>query len=333
MIDTNENLLGAASDVSEYIKWDEHIRTIELFRLLLQQQLNAENTNEEGADYTVESSYMFSVLLQFAVSHGYEEEEFVSRMLSFYQSGYVTLSTIEDGDVEPKELIQKQDYKNIQVYLNKEKILQVLLDESISINRIMQNLMSQLQKQESVLARYDSGRQEMTRQHQEMGKWHEESNAIRTEWEEAVKADLEKRERLTAELNAEVEKITKEKVDSQLEDELRLSGKIGNAMQEMQKDIIQFMGIFIAIFALLGLNIGNAGKWSTVDFFHINLVLTASMATLLFLISIIMNGKKDSRTSCMGILTAALWILAAFVFFVFPYLKDEVISFWATYYR
>lgn len=131
---------------------------------------------------------------------------------------------------------------------------------------------------------------------------------------EQLKADMDKHAET---LKTDIETLTEKQVDDKLEEELKLSGKIGSATQDMQKDIIQFMGIFIAIFALLGLNISNAAKWTTADFFHMNLVIIASMATLVFLISIIMN-VKSLRTICMGILTVALWVLSAFVFFMFP---------------
>lgn len=331
MMDTNENLHGIESNIIEDQKWDEHIRTIELFCLLLQQQPKEDGFNEEGVEITDETGYMFPVVLQLGISHGYDEDGFVSQMLNFKKAGYVTLSSVnEEEDLD--QLIRDKLYDKIQICLNESQMLHALLNDSLTLNKSMRNLAIMLQKQKPVWESYDRSRQEMTRQHQEMEKWHEELTSMKESWEEEIKTDQKNREQEAKDLKIEVESITKEKVDGQLEEELKLSGKIGAAMQDMQKDIIQFMGIFIAIFALLGLNISNAGKWSTADFFHINLVITASMATMLFLISVIMKGKSP-RTSCMGILTAVLWVTSAFVFFVFPYLKDEIISFWGIYYK
>ena len=96
-------------------------------------------------------------------------------------------------------------------------------------------------------------------------------------------------------------------------------------MQDMQKDIIQFMGIFIAIFAIIGLNLNHAESWTISDFFQMNLVITASLTTLLFLVSVVLNNKDNGfRKWLMGILTVLLWGASIFVFFIFPYLKYKI---------
>ncbi len=323
VMDTNENQLDIESHILEGTKWDEHIRTLELFRLLLKQQPDAEKVNEEGAENIVENSYLFSVVMQLGVSKGYNKEDFISQVRDFQNEGYVTLLSDDEAGLE--QLILDKCYDKIQICFNEAQMLHFLLDESINLNRSMKDLMDILQKQKPVWEQYG-------REREEMEKWHDEISSMKAGCEQAIKEDKDARAKEAEKLKKEVGHITETKVDSQIEEALKLSGKIGATMQDMQKDIIQFMGIFIAIFALLGLNINNAGKWSTADFFHINLVITAAISTLLFLISIIMKGKSP-RTSCMGILTAVLWIIAAFVFFVFPYLKDEIISFWVTYYK
>lgn len=307
MTDTYENLHNIM---------DKKIQEMELFRLLLQQQPKAEEMNEDGVESSAENIYLFSVVLQRGISNGYDEKEFISQILDFHKSGYVTLSVSDEND--PEELIRAKAYDNVQIYLNEQKLLPILLNDSLFLNTFIQDLMSSLQKQKVIWDSYDSNRAEMIRQHQEVKKWHEESASMRESWEKARKADEEARKVQAESLKEEVQSITKKKVDGLLEDELKLRGKIGSAMQDMQKDIIQFMGIFIAIFALLGLNISNAGRWSMADLFHINLIITASMATLLFLISVILNGIKDSRTRWMGILTVALWVLSVIRFFPFP---------------
>jgi len=323
VMDTNENLFGIESHILEDTNWDEHIRTIELFRLLLKRQPDAEKVNEEGAENIVENSYLFSVLIRSGISNGYDKEDFISQMLDFKEKGYVTL--LSDDEAGLDQLIRDECYDKIQICFNEAQMLHVLLDESITLNRSMRDLIDILQKQRPVWEQYG-------REREEMEKWHDETSTMKADCEQAIEKDKDARAQEAEKLKEEVKNNTEKKVDSQIEKALELSGKIGAAMQDMQKDIIQFMGIFIAIFALLGLNINNAGKWSTADFFHINLVITAAISTLLFLISIIMKGKSP-RTSCMGILTAVLWIIAAFVFFVFPYPKDEIISSWVTYYK
>ena len=177
--------------------------------------------------------------------------------------------------------------------------------------------MALLQKQVPVWEDYGNSREEMAKQYQEAKELHDESMSMKTSCEETIENDKQSRVQEAEQFKEDIQKSTTNQVAKQLEEELKLSGKIGSLTQDMQKDIIQYMGIFIAIFALLGLNISNAENWTITDFFHINLVIIASMATLLFLISIIMKGKS-ARTACMGILTTVLWMLSVFVFFVLP---------------
>lgn len=327
MTEANGELHDAQGIDSEYEKSEEIFQNIDIFYVLLELQPNTEEDEEPSANNT----YMLSVVLQAGIKKHYSKEAFISHMFRFEKDGFVTLFS-DDDDADLDLLKEKQLYDKIQICINEAKILPVLLKASLTLNKSIKKLKGQLEKQEPIWKQYESDKKEMDRQYKAVEEWYKKSGELKTSLEKIV-ADDKKNRTLEAEsFTKDMEDITKNRVNDLLEDELKRSGRIGAAMQDMQKDIIQFMGIFIAIFALLGLNIGNADNWSAADFFHVNLVITASMATLLFLISVIIKGKSR-RTRCMGILTAALWALSAFVFFVFPYLKDEIISFWGTYYK
>ena len=327
MTEANGELLDAQGSDSKCEKPDETLHDIEFFHVLLELQPNTEDDEEHPAN----STYMLPVVLQAGVKKGYDRETFISHLFRFEEAGYVTLFP-DDEEADLDQLKDGKLFDKIQICINEAKILPVLLKASLTLNEYIKKLADQFEKQKPVWEQYISGREEMDRQHKAVAEWYKKSGEIKTSLEELIGNDKKNRALEAENLRQDMEDITKKRVDDQIEDELKRSGRIGAAMQDMQKDIIQFMGIFIAIFALLGLNISNANNWSAADFFHVNLVITASMATLLFLISVIMTGKSR-RTHCMGILSAALWALSAFVFFVFPYLEDEIISFWRTYYK
>lgn len=306
---TGENVL-------EYTELDKHIQKLKLLRLLLEQQPTMGDTGEDGAESTAEDIYMFPIMMAAGIEQGYTEEHFISEILDFQKAKYLTLlSTDEEADWE--QSIQEKKWGQIQICLNKEQMFRVLVDNSLILNNSMRNLMALLQKQVPVWEDYGNSREEMAKQYQEAKELHDESMSMKTSCEETIENDKQSRVQEAEQFKEDIQKSTTNQVAKQLEEELKLSGKIGSLTQDMQKDIIQYMGIFIAIFALLGLNISNAENWTITDFFHINLVIIASMATLLFLISIIMKGKS-ARTACMGILTTVLWMLSVFVFFVLP---------------
>jgi len=90
--------------------------------------------------------------------------------------------------------------------------------------------------------------------------------------EEYKKADEELYRRLSSEMG--------KKMDDHIDRELELTGKIGGAMNSLQKEIIQYMAIFVAIFSILGINAASAGGKTVGELFAINLLLVSSISVL-----------------------------------------------------
>ncbi len=343
MAETNEGLTVEGRDSLEGQKLKEHIETTKVFRVLLEQQPITANVLEDVQESGTDPIYTFSIVVKRVCERlGYEEEAAVSKLRDFAGHGYVTLLPFEKESATEQE-IEENNYDKTGIQLNKPKIMDLLIDDSIMLGERIEKLMDSIQRMSEFQSAYGSP-EEIAQKHQEIEKLYSDAETMKSEWEKARDADKAEREKQAEELKSEVVKIAETKAKKTAEETaqsisadeigkaLGLSGKIGAAMQDMQKDIIQYMGIFIAIFALIGLNLGRTESWSISNFFHMNLVITASMATLLSFISVLMEGKSP-RTRIMGVLTVVLWIAAVFVFFVFPYLRDEIISFWATYDR
>lgn len=124
-----------------------------------------------------------------------------------------------------------------------------------------------------------------------------------------IRNGLQKKENsYLGELNEKV----KEDVDDKLQEELKLDGQIGRAIQDMQKNIIQFMGIFVAIFALIGLNLGKADALAPEALLMVNLCLSAVIVTLMGAIGIIIH-SGESKLQKIFCLAALLWIVVIVV--------------------
>lgn len=95
-------------------------------------------------------------------------------------------------------------------------------------------------------------------------------------------------------------------VKEEIDNSLKRDGKIGAFVEQIQKDIMQYMSIFIAIFALLNLNLSNLKPWNIRKFIGINLCLVASMTTLTALLAFILYKPNEKEKNYKP------WILSAF---------------------
>ena len=355
MTENNENQATEETerDRLEDTELKEHIDKIKIFRLLLDLPKNPAEVMAHEPEDEVDNTYSFEAVFGKWKALGYNESTFIPIMLDFNRKRYITLSS--DGESDLEQPIDESNYGRIHISLNEPNMLEALLDDFIFLGEHMVRLTSFSKQLEASLFDYEENISKADEIYEKFQAQYTNFSSSKDTWEEKLKADKTERQEQEKALKAEVKKIAEQRssniaksiakttAGNEIEEELKLSGKIGAAMQDMQKDIIQFMGIFIAIFAIIGLNLNQAESWTISNFFQMSLVITASMASLLLFISIIMNSKaskdgtdgkngKDSRTRYMGILAALLWALA-FVSFAFPYIKDDIISFWATYFN
>ena len=92
----------------------------------------------------------------------------------------------------------------------------------------------------------------------------------------------------------------------------------GSFLQDIQRDFIQYMAIFIAVFALVNVNLNGLEGRTIKDFLGINLFLVASMTTLGALLDIVLCRpqnecgfpKKSMLLWCGSIVLWAISIIA-----------------------
>ncbi|MCI9218358.1 MAG: hypothetical protein HFH94_01240 [Lachnospiraceae bacterium] len=335
MTENNENQATEETerDRLEDTELKEHIDKIKIFRLLLPKN-PAEVMAHEPED-EVDSTYNFKMVIDKWNALGYDESTFVRIMCDYNKKRYITLSS--DGESDLEQPIDESNYGRIHISLNEPNMLEALLDDFIFLGEHMVRLTAFSKQLDTLLLDYNKNVSKADELSEKYQAQHSDLSSLKDTWEKELTADKTERQEQEKALKAEVEKIAEEKssgiaeskaketAGDEIEKELKLSGKIGAAMQDMQKDIIQFMGIFIAIFAIIGLNLNHAESWTISDFFQMNLVITASLTTLLFLVSVVLNNKDNGfRKWLMGILTVLLWGASIFVFFIFPYLKYKI---------
>lgn len=329
MTEVHERRSETEGDIFDVSKVSEHIKKIEIFRLLLGLPKDAAEVKEHDPENDVDSTYQFSMVVsQICKELKYSEEDAVSILKDFGRKNYVSLSPhddkIDESEIE-KSIQNKDDYDKINLSFNTARILEVLLDDSIVLSEGLKKLIDLSERQEEFRSSYETQFTEIAKNYENIEKLQSDIDSAKTEFKTIKDTNIEElktqADTLKAELNETVgpiaEKKAEEAAKNKVQDELKLGGDIGSAMQNMQKDIIQFMGIFVAIFALIGLSIGSSSSLSASDFFCVSLAITASMATLLFFISVIINAKR-SRTIFTGIASVILWITAAVVHFGFP---------------
>lgn len=292
----------ADDSAGEYGK-EEQIRRIKLLYRILDHFKGEEN------------QYPLSIVLRMGTDFGYEENQIFLEILSFRRNGYMRLETEDGADqTEVDELLKEEIYDKVLVRLNY-GVYGILFDNSIKLNEKITELETRCGKDEEALERlndnwkeYCASRDRIDQIKSEIEAQITEFNGQRGELNQTItdsekkwvddRKDFEKAMITQAE-NTALEAIEKE---------LKLSGRIGKEMQNMQKDIIQFMVIFITIFTMIGIDIRNLDKWTMPVMLRANLILCSTMSTLMTLVSVIMAPSKI-RTYVMSGLSVMLWLI------------------------
>lgn len=141
-----------------------------------------------------------------------------------------------------------------------------------------------------------------------------EAKKIETAGQETKKAldDLEQHKK---EALDKISDQAETKVSEKIEAELRRDGKIGSFLQGIQRDFIQYMAIFIAIFSLINLNLNSLKNRNVVELISMNLSLVASITGLAALLEFVLNKSVDQEREetsswVLVVMAAVLWITA-----------------------
>lgn len=290
--------------------------------------------------------YSLSAVLQF-VREEYEENVFCQELLALVEEEYIEIRSVDaqrDTNVSDtampldasaaKQLIEEGEYDKILIAL-KEQQSGLLLHSFVDVNIVMLEMKSQLNKvkeeferQREIIEQYDQKQQAISNinsEFQQKYKIFEEILCVYDSKQKDLEGQIrEARNALTEQAGREYEEFAQtldekqkdiedsavNKAEETIEREIKSAGKIGQAMQDAQKSIIQYLAIFVAIFALVNINVVNAAKWSYADLFRVNVIMTTSMTTLVTLVHIFTD-KERKWLRQMLILLAVLWIALA----------------------
>ena len=123
-----------------------------------------------------------------------------------------------------------------------------------------------------------------------------------------------------------IEEKTKEKikeipdvVTNTIDRELTREGRIGISLENTQKDIIQYMGIFVALFSLININIQSFSLKNIKLFIVMNVSLIASIIAMVGLLSGLIHKphkvkRIDWYTVIMLISSMILWVMLYFIY-------------------
>lgn len=294
--------------------------------------------------------YMLSASLQY-IRQEYDEKDFCQELLILAQEGYIEISVIGEPDDAnradtdtAKQLIDGGCYDKILIAI-KEQQSGLLLHNFVDVNIAMLEMKSQfckveeeLKQQKDILEQHNKEQQDISKINSEFQQKYNEFTKSMGEFDSKQK-DLEKqidqgKKDLTGQVeskyNSFVQELNKKQKDIEnsavsgaknkavetIEDEIKSTGKIGQAMQDAQKSIIQYLAIFVAIFALVNINVEFAAKWSYAELFRVNVIMTTSMATLVTLVHMFTD-KEHKWFKQMIMLLAVLWIVLAVSVFIF----------------
>lgn len=340
MADENKDFLYSEEELTEAIEHEEadddrQIRRLSVLRMLLYFFKNPKQ------------KYLLSAVVEFA-KREYDEEVFCQELLSLIQEEYIEIRPINvpegiKADVTDicaaKQLIQEGNYDKILVAL-KEQHSGILLHNFVDVNITMLKMKSQFNKvKEEVLQQRNIIKGYEAKQHgiltvelefeqkyndftENLEEWNNKQESLEKQIDQAkqsLKVQLENGQKaLEQYIKTEQESIKEyarneagEKAVEKIEEEIKSTGKIGLTMQDAQKNIIQYMAIFVAIFALVNVNVVNAAHWTYAELFRVDVIMTTSMLTLVTLVHIFTNNKSKGINK-MIILLAVLWTAVAF---------------------
>lgn len=263
----------------------------------------------------VKSKDLLSKVLQHCTESQdkFDKDEVLNEIKNFSKEGYINLEPVETvGGAEEQDavdvLLQEENHDKILVNL-KQHAFTILFDSCAELSEDISKLNARQSEDGEVLEElkenwkdYDDTKERILTIEQRVEETKNEIISQKDDWEEKLKKSKEEWKENRKEVLGQAEKLS----ESIIEKELEMSGKIGQAMQNMQKDIIQFMVIFITIFTMVGLDLKNIGAWSVAELFRVNIIICASMSALMTLVSIIMASDKR-RTVFMCALSVILW--------------------------
>ncbi len=121
-----------------------------------------------------------------------------------------------------------------------------------------------------------------------------------------------------------IEKAGSKAVDetqNEIDQALKRDGVIGSFLQDIQKDLIQYMAIFIAVFSLINLNIGGTEGRTLTDYLGINLLLVSSIVTLFALLFLILRrplakGETNRAAVLLWVAAILLWMITVVVILI-----------------
>lgn len=267
--------------------------------------------------------YPLTIVLNKGKDYAYDENQILLEVQDFCRDGYMRLETVDKADqAEVDELLKEEIYDKVIVRLNY-GAYGILFDNSIELNKKVTELETRCDRDEEALERldnswkgYSASRDQIDQIKSAMEAQIAEVNDQKNELNQSIINSETKWKNEKKNFEKEMEKQAKNTALEAIEEELKLSGRIGKEMQNMQKDIIQFMVIFITIFTMVGIDIRNIGNWTAPVMFKANLIICSSMSTLMALVSIIM-ASDEKRTHVMSGLAVVLWIIVLASFFVF----------------
>ena len=287
--------------------------------------------------------YMLSTALQY-IQQECDEKDFCQELLILVQEGYIEISVIGEPDDAngtdtdtAKQLIDGGFYDKILIAI-KEQQSGLLLRNFVDVNIDMLEMKLQFNKVKDILEQYNKEQQDISNIHSEFRQKYDDFTSHMGELDSKQK-DLENQidqgkkdltEQAESEYNSFVQKLgekqedieksavngAEEKAVETIEEEIKSTGRIGQAMQDAQKSIIQYLAIFVAIFALVNINVVNAAKWSYEELFRVNVIMTTSMATMVMLVHAFTN-KEHKWFRWVIVLLALLWIVLAGSVFIF----------------
>lgn len=336
MADENKVFLNSEEGLTEAIEQEEFDDDRQMRRLrVLRMLLNFFKDSKQ--------EYLLSAVLEFAKTE-YDEEVFCQELLSLVQEEYIEIKLISVSDgikvdnadiYTAKQLIQEGNCDKILVTL-KEQRSGILLHNFVDVNIAMlkmklqfNEIKEEVSQQRNIIKSYEAEQQAVLTVESEfqekyngftenLKEWDNKQKSLENQIEQAkqsLKVQFEDGQKfLERYIETEQESIkeaARNEAVEMIEEEIKSTGKIGQTMQDAQKNIIQYMAIFVAIFALVNVNVVNAAHWTYAELFRVDVIMTTSILTLVTLVHIFTDNKSKGINK-MIILLAVLWIAVAF---------------------
>lgn len=269
-----------------------------------------------------------AVLRRAREEYGFEEDELLQGILQLSREERIIISSKlaqkeaeNNPSISVEQLMESKDYDNILIAF-REQENKILLRNVVEANVFMLGMQTQFDKIEQKISmveqswnKYNEREQKSEGLYNKFSQTYQDFEDEKAAWDKHQKdfeGKLEKdREDILKEVKEEAKKEAKKGAKEIIEEELLQSGKIGSALHDAQRNIIQFMAIFVAVFSLVSINVTNAGKWNYAELFRVNVIMTTAMFSLVTLIHIFTSENKKWLIR-MGLTVAIMWLALAF---------------------